>query len=302
MPKLAFSTVACPEWTLSRVAAAAESMGYQGVELRTFSDDSRLLAGDPALTDPDKVRSLFGPLGVQLVSLATSARFDEIIVPPVIGQVIADTEREVRLARRAIDLAVTLACPLVRVFGYELSEREVRAVGVARVVARLKAVVDHADKTGIKVMLENAGTFATAADLEEILARVNSPLLGACYSLAAGHAAGDDAPAAAARLARSGAGGGLFAARIKDVRHGRPCDLGTGELPCRDFTAALVSNGFAGPLIFEWDKAWLPDLADPTSVLPGAARTLYSWFAEARDQRAPTVREGFRPNAVARQS
>jgi len=302
MPKLAFSTVACPEWTLSRVAAAAEALGFQGVELRTFSDDSRLLACDPAMSDPDKVRALFAPLGVQIVSLATSARFDEPVSPPVIGQVIADTERDVRLARRAIDLAVALACPLVRVFGFELSSRDSRSAGLARIVARLKAVIDHADRTGVKVMLENGGSFATAADLEEIIARVNSPLLGACYALAAGHAAGDNAPAAAARLARSRDGGGggggggssLFAARIKDLRDegdgARPCDLGTGMLPCRDFAVALAASGFDGPLIVEWDKLWLPDLADPGAILPAAAKTMYSWFAQARSNQTAVPR------------
>jgi sugar phosphate isomerase/epimerase len=295
MPKLAFSTVACPQWTLARIAAAAESMGYQGVELRTFGDDSRLLACDPALTDPDKVRATFAPLGLQIVSLATSARFDEVVTPPVIGQIITDTERQVRLARRAIDLAVSLACPLVRVFGFELSDRDSRSAGLARIVARLKALIDHADKTGVKVMLENAGSFARAQDVEEILARVNSPLLGICYALAAGHAAGDDAPAVAARLARAGAGGRLFAARVKDLREGRPCDLGTGELPCRDFTVALARAGFESPLIVEWDKLWLPDLADPSIVLPGAAKAVYSWFAQARGGQSRPVQPGAAP-------
>ncbi len=34
--KLAFSTVACPDWTLSQVVDRASEMGYQGVELRTL--------------------------------------------------------------------------------------------------------------------------------------------------------------------------------------------------------------------------------------------------------------------------
>jgi sugar phosphate isomerase/epimerase len=279
MPKLAFSTVACPEWTLERVAAAAEAYAYQGVELRSFSDDSRLLACDPTLTDPDKVRRAFGSLGVQIVSLATSARFDEMIIPPVIGRVIADTERDVRLARRAIDLAVELGCPLVRIFGYELSDRDSRGAGLARIVDRLRAVVDHADKSGVKVMLENGGTFCTGAELEEIIARVNSPLLGACYALAPASERGDDAPATVARLVRAGV---LMAARIKDRRDGRACDLGTGSLPCREFTVALASAGFAGPLIVEWDKLWVPDLPDPATVLPAAAKQVYAWFGEAR--------------------
>ncbi len=38
--KPAFSTVACPEWTLEDVAEFAGRSGYQGVELRTFGHSS----------------------------------------------------------------------------------------------------------------------------------------------------------------------------------------------------------------------------------------------------------------------
>ena len=54
--KLAFSTVATAEWTLEEVAAFAEEVGYDGVELRTFGSGSSRFACDPALTSPEKIR------------------------------------------------------------------------------------------------------------------------------------------------------------------------------------------------------------------------------------------------------
>ena len=48
MLKVAFSTVACPHWTLERAARAAAEYGYDGVELRTFDDGSGRMACDPA--------------------------------------------------------------------------------------------------------------------------------------------------------------------------------------------------------------------------------------------------------------
>src|SRR5688572_18579331 len=96
MFKTAFSTVACPEWTLARVASAAAEYGYSGVELRTFGSGSTQFACDPALTAPEKVRSLFGAAGTEIASLATSVAFDEPVRPPVLGRAIGDYERTVR--------------------------------------------------------------------------------------------------------------------------------------------------------------------------------------------------------------
>ena len=91
MFKPAFSTVACPEWTLDRAARAAAEWGYEGLELRTFGHGSTHLACDPALTSAEKVRKVLDDAGVAPFSLASGVRFDEPIRPPVIGRVLSDT-------------------------------------------------------------------------------------------------------------------------------------------------------------------------------------------------------------------
>src|SRR5579862_7295833 len=115
MFKTAFSTVACPEWTLSRAMQGAAEYGFDGVELRTFGSGSRELACDPALTDPEKVRRLAADAGVQIACLGTGVAFDEPIRPPVLGRVLGDPEKSIRRAKSAIELATQVECPLVRV-------------------------------------------------------------------------------------------------------------------------------------------------------------------------------------------
>ena len=172
MLKPTFSTVACPELPLRAVAELAERHGFEGVELRTFGDDSRRFACDPALTAEEKTRTLFASRGVEVLSLATSCRFDATIFPPVIGHVIADTERSIREAKHAIDLAVRLECPYVRVFAFEIAPREKPAVATARIAERLRKVCDHADKTGARIVLENGGSFETAVQLRDLIGSV----------------------------------------------------------------------------------------------------------------------------------
>src|SRR5579862_1401813 len=157
----AFSTVACPEWTLAQVAQRAAALGFQGVELRSFGDASRQFACDPALTSDAKVRMLLRESGVDPICLATGVRFDEPIFPPVLGVFLPGAERSIREGKRAIDHAVSIECPLVRVFAYEYPAREKRSVALRRITERLKAVIDHADKTGVVVVIENGGSFCT---------------------------------------------------------------------------------------------------------------------------------------------
>lgn len=271
----AFSTVACPEWPLERVLSAAGKWGYERVELRTFGDESTGFASDPALTGANKVRSLVREAGVEIACAATDLRFDDPIRPPVIGLVIGDQEREVRRAKDAIDLASSIECPLVRVFAFEFgSER--RSSAIRRIAARLAMVADHARNTGVRIALENGGSFPTAALLCGILDEVNNPLLGVSYSMSVAHAAGED-PVRGINVL----GDRLWLARIRDLRRGRPCAIGDGDLPCRAFAAALAASGFGGPLVVEWDRAWVPGLAEPENALPGAIERLYSWAGEA---------------------
>ena len=292
MIKPAFSTVACPEWTLAQVAARALAMGFEGVELRTFGDDSKSFACDPALTSEEKTRALFRECGVETLVLATGVRFDAPIWPPVLGVFGAAAERSIREGKRAIDLAVGIECPLVRVFGYEYPAREKRASAMKRISDRLRMVIDHADKSGVRVAIENGGSFATSGELMEIIDAIKSPLLGASYSPAVGVQYGED-PADAVR----NLGDRLWIARIKDARDGRPCKLGEGELGCQDFVRNLHAAGFDGPLVFEWDRAWIPGLESAEDALAHASKTMWGWLG-GKVESAPAA--GKQPKAAGR--
>ncbi len=290
MIRPAFSTVACPHWTLRDVAARADEYGFECVELRTFGDDSRLFACDPALSAPAKTRDLFASRGMEIACLATSLSYDAIIGPPVLGPALWDQERAIRETRRAIDLAVALDCPFVRVFGFKVIGQDTRKACVGRIVERLRLALDHANKTGVRLVIENAGSFPTSADLLEIIQTCDHPLLGACYANGATALAGEDPARGVAAL-----GERLWVARVEDAASlahqvdGKvvvddqagerlvPCELGAGQLGARAFVEALRSTGFSGPCVYEHDFAWLSGLTPPEQALPTAARTLYEW-------------------------
>lgn len=276
MLRIAFSTVACPEWTLERVASAAAEYGYSGVELRSEGRGGTRFASDPGLTDGAKVRRVFHAEGVDLAGVASGVRFDAPIFPPVIGNLLPSNEASVRAGKDMVAVASEAGAGYMRVYAFETHGRERLSAAMRRICERLAKVVDHARNRDVEVLIENGGSFSSVDDLVEIIDRVNHPLLSACYDIGSGVEAGDDPALACAAL-----GGRLKAARIRDLRGDHPCLPGDGDLPCQAFVEAVGRAGAAWSnepwLVFTWDRAWLTDLAGAERVLPEAARRLHLW-------------------------
>lgn len=269
--KPAFSTVACPEWTLDQVAHHAEMWGFLGVELRTLGNGSSTLACDPALTSTLKTRTMFRRAGVSICSLATGVRFDHPITPPLLGQLL-DNEQSVREGKSAVDLAVQLECPLVRVFGFELNGHERRASAITRIAERLGKVADHCRNSGVRLVLENGGSFSRSADIAEIIDKVGSPLLAASFSPAVAATRGESPEAGLNVL-----GDRLLIAKFKDFRAGLPCALGEGDLHTRDAAMALAKGGFRGWGVYEYDRLWFREAGDIDGVMSRSAKSLFEW-------------------------
>jgi sugar phosphate isomerase/epimerase len=282
MFKLAFSTVACPEWTLERVAQAAAAAGYDGVELRTFGSGSTQFACDPALTGPEKVRQIFFAAGVTFAPLATSVGFAEPLAPPILGRVRGDLERPIRLLKSHIALARAIGCPYVRVYGFELPSREKRRAGIHRVVERLALAADAIANMGVRLVLENGGSFPTARSLLEVIERLGNPLVGAAYSLPVAAAAGEDPTTGIALLGPS-----LWVVKAKDLAGGTPCLPGDGEVPLGPAIRSLVERDYGGWVVFEWDRAWLRGLQEPDVALPEAARRIFAMAGAPAAVEAP---------------
>lgn len=270
--KLAFSTVACPEWTMDQVVSFASSSEFDGIELRTFGFGSTSIACDPAHTAASKLRASVDGAGVVPCSLATGCRFDEPIFPPVIGRVIADTDRSVREAKSIIHMAAALDVPFVRVFGFECRNGDNPKLAERRIIERLTMVVDAARNTGVKVVLENGGSFPMASDIARLISEVDHPLLGASYSPAAASGTGESAVEGANLLADR-----LWMVKIKDARSGIACPIGDGDLGCEAFVRHLSSRRFSGWAVVEWDRLWTPELGEPGAALAQAASRLRMW-------------------------
>lgn len=297
MIRTAFSTVACPTWTLEHVADAAARWGYMGVEFRSFGQGGTQIACDPALTDGVKVRAVLTDAGVDSACIASGVRFDTPVFPPVLGEILLSREATIREARHMISVARDCGTPYVRVFAFESPGRERRPATMKRITNRLRAACDFARNREVTLLLENGGSFPTARDLAEILDAVNSPMLAACYDGATAWQAGEDVELGAALL-----GPRLRVVRLRDLRDGRPARLGTGQAPCRAMVRAAADVDAAWRtdpwVVYTWDRLWLPELSPAEDVLPAAPGLIAQWGGqtigrlgklEARQSAAPAM-------------
>lgn len=270
--KPAFSTVATPDWTLGQLADFAADSGWQGIELRTFGHHSTGIACEPCHTSPAKVQDLFSDAGTVPLCLASSVRMDLPRPADPLDLIFGDNERPVRHTKQLVEVASDAEIPFVRVFAFESGSSETRSGALRRICDRLDLAARTARHTGVRLLLENGGSFARAADLIEILDRVASPHLGAAYNVSAALAAGDDPAHAVVAL-----GPHLETVKLTDTRDARPCALGSGDLPVEPVVRALGARGFAGWLVYEYPRLWLADLPEPRPVLEASVQTLYAW-------------------------
>lgn len=290
MIEFSCSTVACPDLPVGEAIRLVESVGFDLIEFRTAVGGPEAFACDPALSAEDKSRAAMQAAGIRCSSVATGLSCDQPIWPPVIGRAMSDQSGSVPAIKRAIDLAAMLESPFVRVFGFQSRGRESVRSTVRRVGWRLRQACDHARHTGVRLLVENGGSFESAESVRELVDAVKNPLLGVSYDASIGRAAGDVPSEAIATL-----GGALRLTRIRDASGGRPVRLGEGGAEAEGMVRALAEAGVPAPIVYDWDAAWFEDLGPAEDALGWAIAMLCEWTGQTASGRRLTPSEGAVP-------
>jgi sugar phosphate isomerase/epimerase len=264
--RLAFSTLACPRWSIDDVVAGEKKYGYDGVELRLL--EGRLIDSSLSRAERDHVRKLFDEAGLPIVALDTSVR---VASEPEGGSAI-------RELNAMVEVASGLGSPVVRVFGGDWGDGRTRedAVGQARFI--LGEASAAAQRLGVAIALETHDRFSGVELVSEVLQDLPFAV-GALWDVGHPYRVGDDADKVVRLLA-----GRTVHVHVKDARREAAGSdgwqltlLGEGEVPVRSCLDALSAAGYGGWISVEWEKHWHPELADPEVALPRFAALLRSW-------------------------
>jgi sugar phosphate isomerase/epimerase len=262
--KLAFSTLGCPNWNLDQIIDAARQHGYDGVELRFYEGSLDLIKAIAALPGgPRGFRRRLERVGLALCCLDSSV-------------VLSKPDPSIAEAEQMIDLALALGAPHVRVFGGDVPEGETRESCLKRAADKLSRMGQRAAQRGLRVLLETHDAFSSGAQVAELLKAAGEVGTGAIWDVHHPVAMGE-MPAQTARLI----GRQTYHVHVKDGKGGGKLTLlGEGNVPLRDILRELHAIGYQGYLSLEWEKAWVPELAEPEVAFPQAARYLSELLRE----------------------
>ena len=276
MTKLAFTTLSCPDWSVSQVIEAVGRYGYDGVELRLI--DGEIIDPSMPRDERERIGRLFDTAGVPICCVDSSIRL----------AVLAEADQNAVALRDFLQLAHDWRSPLVRVFGGpwpDGSTPEQVFDGVADLLAR---VTPDAERLGVAIVLETHDTFSGAATVAEVLRRVPSSAFGALWDTHHPYRMGDSPDGVLDLL-----GERVLHVHVKDARRNEAARtgwdlvlLGEGEVPVAASLEALVRRGYDGWIAVEWEKKWHPEIAEPEVALPQHATLLRQWLRAAPASRA----------------
>lgn len=254
--KVAFSTLACPGWTLDQIIDAALHYGYEGLELRVL--DGKLLQPDLPTETRQRVLSACQKARLPIVSVDTSvqtARPDTV-----------ERREQVHNGLAMLELAAQWEAPFIRVYGQPpdgITESDLYDCA-ADALAQL---AERGEQLGIAVLVETHDALASGRRAAEVLNRVPNPFAGALWDMLHPYRM-DEQPDETLRVL----GNRVRHVHVKDGRRAgnewQLVPLGEGEVPVVRILSALRQAGYDGWLSVEWEKYWHPELAEPEIALP----------------------------------
>ncbi len=271
MIKVAFTTLACPSWSVAQVVDAARKYGYEGVELRLI--DGEVIDPGMPRAERERIGRVFAGADLPIVCVDSSIRLAAPAEPGAVEAVLLDFLR----------LAHEWRSPLVRVYGGPWPPGRSADQVFDRVAEMLSRVTPEAERLAVAILLETHDTFSSARLVAEVLRRVPSAAVGALWDVLHSHRVGESADQVLDLL-----GDRVLHVHVKDARRARAAQpaadawdlvlLGEGEVPVAASLNALRRCGYGRWIAVEWEKKWHPEIAEPEVALPQHVALLHSWI------------------------
>ena len=242
-----------------KVCRTAKELGVRGLEVRTAWDKNVVDMSDAEI---EELRRLAAAYQLSIVSVASPVYK---CTHPKGGEIDHRFEQDAfhsahtfndqpRILARAIDIAVRLGAPIVRVFSFW---RTVEPTALREpIVEALGQALDVASPRGVKIGIENehACNLATGSETAPVLEAIPNPELGLVWDPANAAVAGsrpfpDDYRAIPrGRILHVHAKDGVMDRAANRMQWG---DIGDGEVDWAGQLAALLEDGYRGPLSLE---------------------------------------------------
>jgi sugar phosphate isomerase/epimerase len=257
-PRLSFSTLGCPDWTLDQILTFAKNNSYSGIEIRGIQRELNL-SKSPHFNSESSIketRKKIKDKGLKVVGLGSSAAM-HVSDPKEIAESMDE-------AKRFIALAHSLDCPFVRVFPNILPANEQKEETMQRIATHLSELGNHAKGSGVKVLMETHGDLIHSDDIQKVMSSItDTSNVGLVWDISNMWSVTKESPTDVyAKLKQW-----ILHTHLKDLSIVDGKDVyklfGEGEVPVFEAIDLLAKGGYKGYYSFEWEKLWHPEIAAP---------------------------------------
>ena len=257
--KIAFSTLACPDWAWSDIYSMAKDFKFDGIELRglgneIFSVKAKPFTDEQLPATVEKLRSL--NLEIPCISSGACLKFKDRF---------AEAENEVTEYAR---LANKLGASYIRILA-DLAPAPDGEVDDDYIVDSLKKLVPIAEENNVTLLVETNGVYCDTARLARVLDKVRSRKVGAIWDMHHPHRYNAESP----ETTVGNLGEHIKYVQVKDsvVLEDGTVEyriMGTGDVPVKQMIQALTTINYNGYISLEWVKRWSAGLSDAGVVIP----------------------------------
>ncbi len=271
MLKLSFTTLGCPGWTLRQIVENAAQMGFDAVDFRGLKENLDITSVPAFTTGLTTTRQMFADAGVAISGIATSARF------AVSGT--AELQANYDEARRNMELAAQLGAKFLRVYGGRVPEGHTVDSILPTLIDNLRQIGDEAAQYDVTLVLETHDDWTDSAVFGRLMGEVNHPRVRVLWDLHHPYRTNGESP----QTTYANIGPYTASIHVKDSVPSADGGhqyvlLGDGDVPLQEMLELLVSGGYDGYAILEWEKRWISDLPEPESAFPQYVEMMRTWL------------------------
>ena len=255
MIKHSFSTLGCPYWSFEKSVRYAKELGYDAMAVR-FLDGKRYLPDFEAFA-PENIeasRKLLEETGITLAGLNGSCCFHS-------EDACKNAYKE---GEASILVAEQLGTPYLRICGDFVNAEWGEEKSYDFIAEGMKPLLDFGAKHGVMPLLETHGDFSRIDRMMALLSRLEGYHLGVVWHMGHTH----DIPETYALLKPWLRDMHIVDYTLNEAGEHQYCPTGQGMLPIRQLLDPLRADGYDGYLTLEWEKYWMPSIAEPEVAFP----------------------------------
>lgn len=272
-PKLAFSTLGCPDWSFEAITDFAKKHHYEGIEVRGIQREMDLPKSPvfSSAANRSATLTMMRDKNLKFVDLGSSCNLH--FAEP------AERQKNLDEAKRFIDLAQQVNCPHVRVFPNKIPKDQEKGQTLDLITKGLIELGHYAKGSNVSVLMETHGDVVKSDDIERVIKPASGPNTGLVWDIANMWSVTKEPPAVVYPKLKPY----IKHTHIKDLKMEDGKEhyelLGQGEVPIFTAIDLLAKDGYDGYYSFEWEKLWHPEIAGPEIALADYSKVMQQHFS-----------------------